>query len=91
MRALKELLDNLGEYQDKEVQAERLKAFAQGFSCEQPHGLDGVLAIGALVADLLRDQQAAHERFAECFAHFDAGDNRGRYKHLFKARSGPLG
>jgi len=91
VRALKELLDNLGEYQDKEVQAERLKAFAQDFSCEAPHGLDGVLAIGALVADLLRDQQAAHERFAECFAHFDAGDNRGRYKQLFRARSGPLG
>jgi len=91
VRALKELLDNLGDYQDKEVQAERLKAFAQDFSREDPHGLDGVLAIGALVADLLRGQQAAHERFAECFAHFDSDDNRGRYKHLFKARSGPLG
>ena len=88
--ALKELLDNLGEYQDRQVQAEQLEAFARGLDCDGPGGLQGVLAIGALVADLLRQQQAAHDRFAECFAHFDSAENRKRYRALFKARSGPL-
>lgn len=91
VRALKDLLDTLGEYQDKEVQAEKLKAFAQECVRDGPQGVPNVMAIGALVADLLRHQQQAHERFADCFARFDSDANRARYKRLFKERSGQLG
>jgi len=90
VRTLKELLDNLGEFQDKQVQAERLEDFAREFDSDDPQGLPSVMAIGALVADLLRRQQAAHERFAECFAHFDTAENRRHYRELFKQRSGQL-
>jgi len=88
IRTLKELLDNLGEFQDLEVQADKLRTFAQDFDPEDPHSMPTVMAIGALVADLLRHQQAAHERFADCFAGFDSVQNRARYKRLFKAEGG---
>ena len=91
IRTLKDLLDDLGEYQDKEVQADRLRTFAAEFDREDPNSLRSVMAVGALVADLLRHQQQAHERFADCFAQFDASDNRKLYKELFKARGERIG
>jgi CHAD domain-containing protein len=87
VKALKALLDNLGEFQDLEVQADKLRGFARGFDAQDPATLPSVMAIGALVADLLRRQQAAHERFASCFAAFDAADNRKRYEKLFKDKA----
>ncbi len=84
VRALKELLDNLGDFQDFEVQADKLREFAADFKADDPARLPSVMAIGALVADLLRHQQAAHGRFAGCFAAFDAEENRDRYTRLFK-------
>jgi CHAD domain-containing protein len=87
IKALKDLLDNLGEFQDLEVQAEKLREFARGFEAADPTTLPTVMAIGALVADLLRRQQAAHERFAACFAAFDTRENRARYERLFKQKA----
>ena len=84
IKALKVLLDNLGEFQDLEVQADKLRSFAGDFDPEDSHSMPTVMAIGALVADLLRHQQAAHERFADCFDAFDSAENRDRYTHLFK-------
>ena len=85
IKALKVLLDNLGEFQDLEVQADKLRNIAGGFERQDPHCMPTVMAIGALVADLLRHQQAAHERFAACFDAFDSAENRAHYTHLFKA------
>ncbi|MCW9078426.1 MAG: CHAD domain-containing protein [Gammaproteobacteria bacterium] len=84
IRALKVLLDNLGEFQDLEVQADKLRSFAKDFDPQDPHSMPTVMAIGALVADLLGHQQAAHDRFADCFDAFDSAANRARYTHLFK-------
>ncbi len=86
VKALKVLLDNLGEFQDLEVQADKLRSFAADFDPQDRHSMPTVMAIGALVADLLRHQQAAHERFADCFHAFDSEENRAHYTHLFKAR-----
>jgi CHAD domain-containing protein len=90
IRTLKTLLDNLGEFQDLEVQADKLKLFASEFAADGLQGLPTVMAIGALVADLLRNQQAAHTRFADCFAQFDSPENRATYKRLFKSRGEKL-
>ncbi|MCB1784885.1 MAG: CHAD domain-containing protein [Gammaproteobacteria bacterium] len=91
VRNLKRLLDNLGTFQDRQVQAEKLAAFAEGFDRDDPRCMSTVLAIGGLVADLLRDQQRAHERFADCFAAFDSEANRADYKRVFKQRAEGLG
>jgi len=87
IRALKVVLDNLGEFQDLEVQADKLRSFAKDFDPQDPHSMPTVMAIGALVADLLRHQQAAHERFADCFHAFDSAENHAHYTHLFKAKA----
>jgi CHAD domain-containing protein len=87
IKALKALLDNLGAFQDLEVQADKLRGFARGFDLQDPDTLPTVMAIGALVADLLARQQAAHARFADCFAAFDKADNRKRYERLFKEKA----
>lgn len=87
IRALKDLLDNLGQFQDLEVQADKLRAFARGLDPKAPTTLPTVMAIGALVADLLQRQQAAHARFASCFAAFEARENRQRYARLFKDKA----
>lgn len=84
IRTLKDLLDNLGEFQDLEVQADTLRGFAREIADDEGESLPTVLAIGALVADLLRHQQAARERFAGCFGAFDSAGNRAQYKALFK-------
>lgn len=84
IKALKELLDNLGDFQDLEVQAGKLGALAGSFKLGDEAERRTVMAIGALVANLLRHQQAAHQRFASCFAAFDAAENRARYVRLFK-------
>jgi CHAD domain-containing protein len=84
IRALKNLLDILGDYQDLEVQADELRGFAAAFASDDPERLRTVMAIGALVADLLRHQQAAHQRFAGAFAEFDSARNRADFKRLFK-------
>lgn len=86
VKALKALLDNLGEFQDKEVQAIHLRELAAEFDLSDPQALPSVMAIGALAADSLRAQEAAHGRFADCFAQFDSAENRKRYKMLFKTK-----
>ena len=87
VKTLKKLLDNLGEFQDRQVQAEHLRALAAELDPADPATLSTTLAIGALIADSLRAQQAAHEAFADRFAAFDCDDNRARYKTLFKPSS----
>jgi CHAD domain-containing protein len=87
VKALKVLLDNLGDFQDLEVQADKLRAYARSFDPNDPATLPTVMAIGALVADLLKRQQAAHGRFKDRFAAFDAPGNRRRYAELFKAKA----
>ncbi|MDJ0739287.1 MAG: CHAD domain-containing protein [Gammaproteobacteria bacterium] len=88
VKTLKALLDNLGEFQDKEVQALHLRELAAGFDLGDAAVLPNVLAIGALAADSLRAQEAAHGRFSDCFATFDSPRNRERYKALFKSPGG---
>jgi CHAD domain-containing protein len=90
VRALKDLLDDLGAYQDLQVQAQSLQAFARDLDRADGDKLPTVLAIGALVADLLRRQAAAREAVAGLFEAFEAKDNRERYRRLFKARGAGL-
>lgn len=84
IKPLKALLDNLGEFQDKEIQAGHLRAMAASVDSSEAGEVDSVLAIGALVADSLRAQEAAHATFTACFARFDTRANRSRYRALFK-------
>jgi CHAD domain-containing protein len=91
VRALKDLLDDLGAFQDLQVQADSLRHFAAALDRADRGNLSAVLAIGALVADLLRRQAAARDAVAGLFEAFEAEENRARYRHLFKAKGAGLG
>ena len=88
VKELKVLLENLGNFQDLQVQAEKLHHFAEEMKKECKAPLDTVMAMGALVADLLRLQQQAREEFAGRFAQFDSEGNGQSYRALFAPEKG---
>lgn len=86
LKALKGLLDNLGQFQDLEVQSDKLESFAAAMQAEGEVPLPTLLAIGALVGDLLHRQALARAEFRSRFRAFDTRDNRAAYRRLFKPR-----
>ncbi len=85
--ALKALQDNLGDFQDFEVQADALRRFARQMTedGEVPH--ETILAMGRLAANLDARQERARKDFAARFAAFDAKANDKRFRALFRGRS----
>jgi CHAD domain-containing protein len=81
--AIKDLLNNLGNFQDLEVQADKLREYARQMMEEgqAPHAT--LLAMGMLVDGLLRRQQLARQEFAERFARFARKENQRMFKSLF--------
>jgi CHAD domain-containing protein len=90
---LKRVQDNLGAFQDGEVQSQELRDFATRIA-RQPTNADTVMALGVLARHLEQLQHDARAQFAKRFARFDGSDNRARYEELFSpaaARSRPSG
>jgi len=88
IKVLKQLQDNLGDFQDYEVQVMTLRQFSQQMVTEDAAPAETLLAMGMLIEGLERRQQAAHAEFATRFAEFDQKDNREHFRQLFK-RTGP--
>jgi CHAD domain-containing protein len=86
IRALKILLDNLGLFQDLEVQAHKLREFAHQMSEEGDVPADTLLAMGMLVDGLLKRQHQARTRFSKRFAEFADKDNQDHFKHMFSQK-----
>jgi CHAD domain-containing protein len=87
IKALKRLLDNLGNFQDLEVQADKLRGFAHQMVEEGQVPADTLLAMGMLVDGLLQRQQQAGAEFSKRFARFAAADNRRAVKSLCSGRT----
>lgn len=85
IRLLKELLDNLGSFQDLAVQAAHLRELAGRMRAQRQADTDTLLAMGALVGQVLERQQGAREAFAGVFAGFLERDNQDRIRRLFRA------
>lgn len=83
IKRLKGLLDNLGEFQDREVQAEKLREFAHQMVAEGEVPADTLLAMGMLVDGLLKRQQESRQVFAKRFERFAAEEQIARYRALF--------
>ena len=83
IRALKALQDNLGSYQDCTVQIATLTHFSHQMASEGDAPPDTLLAMGMLIDELERRQQAAHEEFAGRFGKFDSPGNHDHYRELF--------
>lgn len=80
--ALKELQDNLGEFQDTQVQREAIGGFAEQLMAEGRAPAATLLAIGRLVGGLEERQQKARTAFTDRFAAFAAPENRANLEAL---------
>ena len=83
IRALKTLQDNLGNFQDYEVQVITLKKFSHLMVAEGTVPPDTLLAMGMLIDGLERRQHQAREEFSGRFADFSLQDNQDRFRNLF--------
>jgi CHAD domain-containing protein len=73
---LKRLQDVLGRFQDREVQANLLRALGDEVAV-QVGGAAALMAMGVLVQRLGREQAQARAEFAASFAEFSAKEQRG--------------
>jgi len=82
IKELKTLLDNLGEFQDLQVQAHTLEAFGEQMMKEGAP-VSALMAMGILVGKLLERQALARAAFADLFAAFGSDENRQTFQRLF--------
>lgn len=83
IQILKTLQDNLGDFQDYEVQVITLKRFSHQMVAEGLAPPDTLLAMGMLIDGLERRQQQAREEFSGRYAGFSQQDNQDRFRKLF--------
>jgi CHAD domain-containing protein len=83
VRALKGLQDVLGRHQDREVQADSMRALAPELT-GVAGGADALLSLGVLVERLEREQDEARDEFAESFAAFAADEQRSIVDATFR-------
>jgi CHAD domain-containing protein len=86
IKSLKILLENLGDFQDLEVQAFKLREFAHTMVKEGEVPADTLLAMGMLVDGLLKRQQLARDEFAALFEVFSREGNQQAFTALFASR-----
>ena len=87
IKALKQLQDNLGDFQDYEVQVMTLRKFSQQMVAEDAAPAEALLAMGMLIEGLERRQHAARAEFATCFAGFEQQENREHFRQLFSRKA----
>jgi CHAD domain-containing protein len=83
IKSSKELLDNLGDFQDLEVQAGKMKQMSEELR-QSRVSTETLLAIGMLIEGLLLRQHQERAHFAQRFAEFASADNRALFERLFK-------
>jgi CHAD domain-containing protein len=86
IKLTKVLLDNLGDFQDLQVQAEAIESFAEQMQA-QGAPASTLMAMGILVGNLLERQQQAREEFAALFNELSSEKNTRAFKQLFNQRS----
>lgn len=82
--ALKRLQDNLGAFNDLEVQQETLRTFARTMLAERIGTANSLMAMGRLVERLEQRQVEERRIFQRRFDRFSSRKNRRSFKQLFK-------
>ena len=80
---MKTLLDNLGGFQDLAVQAAHLRDLAQEMRDKDQAETATLLAMGALIGNLLARQQRLREGFDQVFGEFRSKENKRVFRGLF--------
>jgi CHAD domain-containing protein len=83
IKALKTLQDNLGDFQDIQVQSEALQKFAEQMAAEGEIPPRSLLAMGMLIEDLQHRQRQARDEFAGRFAEFSRKKNLQLFDEIF--------
>ncbi len=85
VRELKALQDNLGEFQDSQVQAHAIRVLAEEMLAERAGSASELMAMGR-IADSLEERQArARDEFAARFERFSSPEVNARYRRIFGA------
>jgi CHAD domain-containing protein len=84
LKILKQLQQNLGDFNDYEVQQENLAIFADRLLETSDIGAAPLLAMGRLQAYLAGGQAEERRRFGKVFAHFAERQHQKRFSALFK-------
>jgi len=82
-KELKILQENLGDFQDLEVQADSLRGFASEMIEKGAKEGEVYLAMGMLVSDLLQRQSDVRQEFSQRFARFAGAENQALFTELF--------
>ena len=82
--ALKRLQDNLGDFNDYQVQRESLRSFADQMLESGATQAETLMAMGRLVERLETGQARERQRFDERFRQFAAKKNHARFNRLFR-------
>jgi CHAD domain-containing protein len=82
--ALRLLQDNLGDFNDLQVQQTSLSRFAREMSDEGLASADTLLAMGRLVEHLAQRQIDERQHFTRCWTNFATPATRARFRRLFK-------
>jgi CHAD domain-containing protein len=80
---LKALQNNLGDFQDFEVQVQTLKRFSTQMVEEDMAPPGTLLAMGMLIEGLERRQRQARQEFAERFGAFSLPENQAHFRAMF--------
>jgi CHAD domain-containing protein len=96
IQALKTLQDNLGDFQDLQVQSKALQTFADQMAAEREVPPRALLALGMLIEGLQHRQRQARDEFTGRFAAFSRKKNRRHFDELFSgsephAKEKPMG
>jgi CHAD domain-containing protein len=83
IKVLKVLQDNLGDFQDFEVQVAKLKEFSHQMMQETQDSAETFMAMGILVESLELRQHQTRAEFAARFQQFAMHENQQRFKALF--------
>ena len=84
IKALKQLQDNLGAFNDCRVQQASLYRLAEEMARDGAASVSCLLAMGRLLAAMAERQRYQRERFAQCFARFGRAKNQARFRALFR-------
>lgn len=88
IKALKQLQDNLGDFNDYEVQQMSLAGFGEDMQRRGAAPAETLMAMGRLIEHLAAGQQRERDHFAERFARFSRPVNRQLAEDLFGPRGG---
>ena len=84
---LKNMQDNLGDFNDLCVQQEYLLNISAELPAGQRQVKKTLVAIGSLIETLDHEKQSAKDAFAGTFTNFAAPENRALFRELFASKA----